>query len=300
MQLKKSKPSSPGGRSRAASLVLALTGLVAALLLAGWAGLQVRPAPFPPYPAASALPETLPLPEGLPAPVERYYRALYGARVPLVRSAVITGRASIRPVPFLPAFPARFRFTHEAGKNYRHYIEATWFGLPVMKVNETYLDGHSRQEMPWGTVENAPKADQAANLGMWAETFSMPSVFLTDRRVRWVAVDNQTALLEVPPSTAQGGSADGSRERFVVRFDPRTHLVTAAEVMRYKTADQAAQKILWITQYLPGQTVEVYGARLPAVGSATWLDDGKPWAYFTSESVVYNADLSGYVRAKGL
>ena len=37
------------------------------------------------------------------------------------------------------AFPARFRFIHEAGRGYRHYIEATVFGLPLMKVNERYL-----------------------------------------------------------------------------------------------------------------------------------------------------------------
>jgi hypothetical protein len=31
--------------------------------------------------------------------------------------------------------PWRFRLTHEAGMNYRHYIEVNFFGLPVMKVN---------------------------------------------------------------------------------------------------------------------------------------------------------------------
>lgn len=32
-------------------------------------------------------------------------------------------------------FRARFRFTHKAGQDYRHYIEATIFGITILKVN---------------------------------------------------------------------------------------------------------------------------------------------------------------------
>jgi hypothetical protein len=78
--------------------------------------------------------------------VERFYRRIYGERVPVITSAVITGRAKMRLGPF--TFPGRFRFTHDAGRGYRHYIEATFFGLPPMKINETYLDGKGRMELP--------------------------------------------------------------------------------------------------------------------------------------------------------
>jgi hypothetical protein len=265
---------------------------VAALVLLGWVGLQIQPTPFRVFPERTPKLETIALPKNLPAPVERFYRKVYGERVPVISSAVITGRATIRPIPGGPAFPARFRFTHEAGQNYRHYIEATFFGVPILRVNETYLDGKSRQEMPWGTVDNAPKANQAANLGMWAETLSMPAVYLTDPRVRWEPVDDATALLVVPFGETQ--------ERFVVRFDFETDLVRWMEVMRYQGADEKAGKILWITESLPGKTMAASGATLSAVGSATWLDQGKPWAFFTTEELVYNVDVSEYVRARGL
>ena len=39
------------------------------------------------------------------------------------------------------SFHTRLRFTHTAGQDYRHYIEATIFGYPLIKVNESYLDG---------------------------------------------------------------------------------------------------------------------------------------------------------------
>lgn len=269
-----------------------LIGILAALLLLGWLGLRVQPAPFPSFPETTARLGTIPLPQGLPAPVERFYRNLYGDQIPVLTSLVVTGRATIQPIPGGPRFPARFRFTHEAGKNYRHYIEATFFGFPILRVNESYLDGKSRQEMPWGTVDNAPKANQAANLGMRAELMSAPSVYLTDPRVRWEPVDDQTALLVVP--------FGGAWERFVVRFDPQTGLARWMEVMRYRDADEKAQKILWITESLPGKTINVYGAMLPAVGAATWLDVGKPWAFFSSEEIVYNADVKEYLWARGL
>ena len=53
-------------------------------------------------------------------------------------------------------FPTRFRFTHIAGQSYRHYIETTIFGLPLMKVNEHYLDRVGRLELPFG-MEEGPK-----------------------------------------------------------------------------------------------------------------------------------------------
>ena len=108
---------------------------------------------------------------------------------------MISGQGRLRVMGI--TFPARFRFTHIAGKNYRHYIETTFFGLPVMKVNEHYLDGRSRLELPFG-VSEGPKVDQGANLALWTEAVWMPAVWVTDPRVRWEAVDEYSAVLVVP------------------------------------------------------------------------------------------------------
>jgi hypothetical protein len=67
--------------------------------------------------------------------------------------------------------------------------------------------------------------------------------------------------------------------------------------MRFREAGQGRQKILWITRNDPGQMIP--GTKLSAVGSATWLDQGKPWAVFTLEEVNYNVDVSEYIRQKG-
>ena len=264
-------------------------GSLAGLLALGWLGLQVKPAPFPVIPGTSVTPETIPLPSSLPVPVERFYRLTYGERVPVITSAVITGRATIRPIPGGPTLPARFRFIHQAGQNYRHYIEATWFGLPILTVNESYLDGVSHIELPWQKSEGDPQTAQAANLGLWAETTSMPAVFLTDPRVHWQAVDDGSALLTVPFGAA--------RETFVVRFDPATGRPTLLESMRYKAATDT-RKTLWSNGFLKWASFS--GVTLPSVGTAMWQDDGRPWAVFTTESIDLNTDVSVSVRVKGL
>lgn len=262
-----------------------LIALVALIALA-WLGLKVKPKPFAPFPAKVPELETVPLLDDLPAPVERFYRTIYGDEIPVIESVVVSGLAQMRVAGL--AFPARFRFTHDAGRDYHHYIEATLFGLPVMKVNEWYLGGKSRLELPFGAVENEPKVDQAANLGLWAESMWLPSIYLTDPRVRWDPVDEETALLRVPFGEAE--------ETFVARFDPQTGMLRFLETMRYKDAADEA-KTLWITEALEMRDID--GQPTMAVGAVTLYDEGRPWAVFDVDEVVYNADVSEYVRAEG-
>ena len=115
-------------------VAVTLIGVLVVLVGIGWVGLQVKPKPFPAYPEQTPALNTVELPTDLPPPVAQYYRAIIGERVPVIESAVISGRGRLRIKGI--TFPARFRFTHIAGQGYRHYIEATIFGYPLMKINE--------------------------------------------------------------------------------------------------------------------------------------------------------------------
>jgi hypothetical protein len=251
-----------------------------------WIGVRIQPAGFAAYALPEVAPEVVPLRAGLPAPVDRFYRTLYGDTVPVIRSAVITGRAQLRPVgPIM--LPARFRFVHDAGSGYRHYIEATLFGIPVFKVNEHYLDGTGVMQLPFGTL-SGKKINQAANLGMWAESIWFPSILVTDPRVRWEPIDAQTALLIVPFEQAE--------ERYIVRFNADSGLVDWFESMRYKD-EKSAGKTLWLNQM---RTWAPRNRRpFAQIGAATWMDDGKPWAIFEVEDIVLNTDVSAMIRATG-
>jgi hypothetical protein len=261
--------------------------ILAALFFIGWLGLQVKPKPFSAYPEKTSESKTIPLPAGLPAPVERFYKTVYGDKIPVIETVVIKGRASI--APFGVKLPARFLFVHNTGKDYRHYIEATWFGIPLLKVNEGYLDGKSFFESPMGKIYDDASTNQAANLAVWAEAAWFPSIWITDSRVHWEAVNDTTALLFIP--------FEGQEENFVMRFNPDTGLLDSMEAMRFRDSGSQAKKILWITRNIEGKKIK--GTQLDAIGSATWLDQGKPWAIFTLEEVNYNVDVSEYIQQKG-
>jgi hypothetical protein len=96
--------------------------------------------------------------------------------------------------------------------------------------------------------------------------------------------------------------SNDKQERYVVRFDPDTGLVSWFESMRYH--GQASQsKTLWLNQTMKWDTLEgappLGGRPFSVSGAAIWMDDGKPWAVLTIEDVVYNVEVKDYIRAKG-
>lgn len=267
-----------------------LIAILAALIALGvilWIGLKVTPKPLPPLPARESGLENISLLDGLPGPVGRFYRTMYGDQIPVIESAIISGRAKMRM--FGISLPGRFRFVHEAGKNYRHYIEVTWFGFPILKVNELYLDGNSRLELPFGVTENEPKINQAANLGLWAESVWLPSIFITDPRVSWEPVNDDTAMLRIPYGE--------ELETFLVRFNPQTGLLSHTEAMRYKEATDET-KTLWINEAIEWQILN--GQLALTFGAVTWFGEGTAWAVFSVDEVVFNLDVSETVQRRGL
>src|SRR5689334_10509344 len=86
-------------------ILLIMIGSLVILLFLGWLGLQIKPKPFSAYPEKTPERKTIPLPSGLPAPVERFYKTVYGDEIPVIETVVIKGRAVISP--FGVKFPAR-------------------------------------------------------------------------------------------------------------------------------------------------------------------------------------------------
>lgn len=261
--------------------------IIVVLAAALWLGLRVKPTPFPPYSGQTELTESVPLPDNLPAPVARYFRTAIGDRIPVVRSAVITGTGRLRFQGV--TFYSRWRFIHDAGHGHRHYIETTLFGMPLLKVNEWFLDDKSRLELPFGAVGQGEKTDTAAALGLWAESVWLPSVFITDPRVRWEAMDDTHARLVIP-------SGDGE-DSLTVTFDAQTGLMSQIEAMRWRD-EKSADKILWSNHISSWRAF--HGVQVPSPTAITWQDQGFAWFTLVVEDIAYNVDVSAYIRGRGL
>jgi hypothetical protein len=263
-------------------LLSIVLGTLIALGLLLWGGLRVTPRPFDSSDHEASEPSSASLPEGLPPPVERFYREVYGDEVPVISTAVVSGRGTMRVAGV--TLPVRFRFTHATGQAYRHEIETTLYGIRLLTIDETFLDGAARLELPFG-VSEGPNIDQGANLALWAEAVWMPSVWVTDPQVRWEAVDQQTALLVVP--------YDEQEERFVARFDPETGLLRLLESMRFKGEDDVA-RTLWLNDVVSWG--ELGGRIVPIETELTWFDEGSPWARLTTEDIRYDVELTDDLR----
>lgn len=258
--------------------------VVVVVAMLGWLGIQIRPKPFSSFFEEQQTLKTVAIPEGLPSPVERFYSTIYGNEIPVIETVVILGRGTLRPFMNIP-IPARFVFIHDAGKDYRHYFEATVFGIPILKVNEGYIDGESFFASPMIKITNDPNSNQAANLTLWAEGIWFPAIWVTDSRVHWTAVDKNSALLYVP--------FENDEENFLVRFNPETGLIDAMETMRYREPGADHPKILWILRNEYGQPQAENN--FLSTGSAMWLDQGSPWAYFKTEEINFNVNIKQYI-----
>ena len=259
-----------------AKVMIGIGGGLAALVGLGWAGLQVSPSNLPtPVDEPQDL-STVEIPTDLPAPVRRYFQVALSDQAPRIESLVVCGRARAN---FGLWLPLRYRLVHRPGYEFERYMEVTWFGLPVLKAIDRYIDGVGMTG-PVSRAATGPAVDQGANMILWAEAPLMPSLWLTDSRIRWKAVDDTTARLIFPFGDKE--------DELMVHFDLESGLVARMTALRYR--DEVSGKIPWHVDFLSWQTVN--GAKLPARIAVTWEDQGEPWSYWNLEDFYWNVDVS--------
>jgi hypothetical protein len=267
-------------------IILGVVVFIVGVVAVGWLGTRVKPDSFEVPVMESRDYGQVERPTDLPVPVARYVDAAFGAEMPIIESALTVGQADLTFMGV--TFPARFKFYYGAGDAYYHFIQLAWFGQPIVTVNEQYKDGVAILDLPGNLVENEEKNNSAANLGLWAESIWLPSIFFTDERVHWEPIDDTTARLIIPAKTDQ-------TDELIVYFDPQTALITKITAMRYQDAN-ATDRTLWTNHIVEWRNVN--GVMLPVVAETQWGDDA-PWAIWRIESVLYNVDVSGRLAQFG-
>ena len=69
------------------------------------------------------------------------------------------------------------------------------------------------------------------------------------------------------------------------------------QALRYRDA-KSVTKIAW--RFEPREWQAFHGLLIPSTGAVHWMDQPEPWFVMSVEDVVYNVDVSQYVRAAGL
>jgi hypothetical protein len=258
-------------------ILAGIVALFAAVIGVGWLGLKVPVSSFPTLTVTTPPLQSIEPPRDLPAPVQRYVEAAFGERIPLIDSAIISGKAELN---FGVTIPARFRFYQQAGKAYYHHFEGGWFGLTVFNGHERYLEGKAVLDLPVAHIENDSNTDAAANQALWAESIWLPSVYFTNPQVRWEAIDDATALLVIPDATPE--------EWLTVHFDPETHLIREFTTRRFKESTDVERR-RWTNRVI--EWAEFNGVKVPTVAEVQW-DDDAPWSVWHVEGVLYNVNVS--------
>jgi hypothetical protein len=252
----------------------------AAFIGVAFLGLRVPAPSFTPLSSSPAPLTYSPIPAELPPPVQRFLQAVYGDQVPQFETAIIIGRGTLAPMAGV-AMPARFQFYYDRARGHYHEIETTWFGLPVMRVDERYLDEHAILQIPVvGRVENDAHTDHASRQGFWAELMTWIPATMLDPRLQWQPLDNTSARVFLPGADAV--------EAFTLHFDSQTGLLRTVDTERYR--DQGESSLLaWHNAAL--EWGDLAGTPTMVRSSTRWEDD-PPWATWEIKQVTLNAPVA--------
>ena len=257
-------------------ITLMIGGTLAALAALAWVGLQIPSKIIAPATGKSQAGENVLVPENLPAPVRRYLHVALGDHAPRIESAVFWGRAQAN---FGVWMPMRFQLYHRVGYDFRREMQVTWFGFPVLKALDQYVNGQGMTGLV-GKADTGVRVDQGSNMILFAEAPLYPSIFVTDPRIRWVAIDETSAQMFFPFGAEE--------DSMTVYFDPQTDLITKLTALRYFGAN--GEKEPWRVDFLTWQVVD--GMTIPLRSAITWEKQGKPWSYWDMTGVAWNVDLS--------
>jgi hypothetical protein len=257
-------------------ITLTIIGSLTAIAAIAWLGLQIPSRIIAPATGKSQTLGGVRIPDKLPAPVRRYLQVALGDHARRIESAVFWGRAQAN---FGVWMPMRFQLYHRVGYDFRREMQITWFGFPVLKALDQYVNGQGMTGLV-GKADTGERVDQGSNMILFAEAPLYPAIFVTDPRIRWVAIDETSAQMFFPFGAEE--------DAMTVYFDPQTALITKMTALRYFGAN--GEKEPWRVDFLTWQQVD--GMTIPERSAITWEKQGKPWSYWDITGVAWNVDLT--------
>jgi hypothetical protein len=249
-----------------AATLLAL-GLIAFGVL--WIGFQTVPAGYD-APDATILPETpAALPDSLPEAVRRFLHQRREDPLPRLDSAAVRGRGRLKLYGLL--VPMRFRASYSADLGLHRVMEATWFGRPILRVEDRWQGGRgSRTLRGWQEAHlTGPDWDRLLERAFWTEAVWLPSVYAT---AAWTPASSRRCRLAAPALEA--------------RFHART-----TRLLRLNATEPPP----WSARF--GAWRECQGIEVPFI---LWIHQGSRWRpelVLVAEGVQWGVPLSAPTAA---
>ncbi len=252
----------------------------AALFGGGAAGLGV-PAPVPRRSSGrSELPFDAPDPQW-PDLLHLWLETAHAGRVPQATTCEFVGTGRIR-LGRSPWLPVSYRTSHRLGHEFVAEVAATWFGRPVVRGMDAYVDGRGLQRAR-DSVTVGPGLDSDGVSFLWSEAFLLPATWSLPG-VKWTQSDDATLTLDVSgPDVAAPVTA-------TVGCDPETGLPTSFSVPWRSKNTEGTVGAGWRVLFDGWRTVD--GAWAPALVEVRWLDEDRPWFRMRMEPPTLDADVT--------
>ncbi|HET9978571.1 MAG TPA: DUF6544 family protein [Burkholderiaceae bacterium] len=224
---------------------------------------------------------------GLPAPVQRFFRAALTDGQPMVAAAAIEHRGTFNLAAEGPARWVPFTSAQRVTMRRPGFVwDARMPMAPglAVHVHDAYIAGEGRlQPAVLGLVSLAalrgtsPEPGGVAHgefLRWFAEAAWYPTALLPSQGVRWSAVDEHAA-----EASASDGAVSATL-RF--RFDPATGLIAGVHAAaRGRTVGKTVVMTPWEGRW--SSHAEHDGMRVPLTGEVAWLTAEGPRAYWRGE-----------------
>ncbi|NTU83756.1 MAG: hypothetical protein HGA45_31020 [Chloroflexales bacterium] len=215
---------------------------------------------------------------GLPAPVQRYFRAALTDGQPMVRAVTLehtgTFNMSLTEPQWKPFTSTQRAITQRPGFDWEARI-AVMPGLPA-RVHDAYIGGEGILHASlFGLVSVAnmrgtPEAAQGELLRWFAETAWYPTALLPSQGVTWKAVDDHSAT-----ATMQDGDTSVT---LLFRFNADGLIESMRAEARGALIDGVNVPTPWEGRWSRYELRD--GMRVPMEGEVAWMLPAGPWPYW--------------------
>lgn len=252
----------------------------AALFGVGAAGLGV-PAPVPGRSEARAdIDFGAPDPEW-PDLLHQWLTTTNEGLVPVATTAEFVGTGRIR-LGRSPWLPVSYRTSHHLGQEFVAEVWATWFGRPVVRGMDAYVDRRGLQRAH-DTVTLGPGLDSDGVSFLWSEAMLVPATWSLSG-VKWTQTSDDTLTLDV------AGQDVAAPVTATVTCDPESGLPQTFEVPWRAKNPEGTAGAGWRVSYREWRAVNSQWA--PGLVEVRWLDEERPWLRMRMEPAALDADVA--------